>query len=186
MQTVHPVRGFTLIELMVVVVIVAILAAIAVPSYQAYIRKAHMSAAQQEMQKLAEQLERHRAKNYTYKGFDPSFLYADAANPSQNYYVSSTGKLELPLGATGSAVKYVIEILDADEKKPLTAEDVKNGKGEVTSTIAGYRWLIRAESKDAQNYSLLLTSQGTRCKNRTYNNIGYDSCGSIANGREEW
>ena len=40
--------GFTLIELMVVVVIVAIFAAIAIPSYQAQVRKAQAAQAQQE------------------------------------------------------------------------------------------------------------------------------------------
>ena len=44
-------RGFTLIELMVVLVIIAIIAAIAIPSYQAYARGVATSQAQQEMQK---------------------------------------------------------------------------------------------------------------------------------------
>ena len=40
--------GFTLIELMVVVVIVAIFAAITIPFYQSYIRRAETSKAKQE------------------------------------------------------------------------------------------------------------------------------------------
>lgn len=62
--------GFTLIELMVVIVIIAILAAIALPSYQAYTRRAIAAQAQQEMQRIAVLLERHKARNFSYKGFD--------------------------------------------------------------------------------------------------------------------
>lgn len=62
-------NGFTLIELMVVVVIVAIFAAIAIPSYQTYVRRAEASQAQQEMQKIAGLLERHKARNFSYKGY---------------------------------------------------------------------------------------------------------------------
>jgi len=42
-------RGFTLIELMIAVVIVAILAAVAWPSYQAYVQRGKRSEAQQLM-----------------------------------------------------------------------------------------------------------------------------------------
>lgn len=66
----NPASGFTLIELMVVVVVVAILAAIAMPSYQAYVRRAEASQAQQEMQRIATLLERHKARNFSYKGFN--------------------------------------------------------------------------------------------------------------------
>jgi type IV pilus assembly protein PilE len=40
-------RGFTLIELMIVVVVVGILAGIALPAYQSQVRKSNRSAAQQ-------------------------------------------------------------------------------------------------------------------------------------------
>ncbi len=61
--------GFTLIELMIRVAIVAIIAAIAIPSYDTYIRRADLSTAQQEMQKISALLEQHRARNFSYDGF---------------------------------------------------------------------------------------------------------------------
>lgn len=67
-------QGFTLIELMIVVVIIAIFAAIALPSYQAYTRKANAAFAQQEILKLADQLERHKTRNFSYKNFAPSTI----------------------------------------------------------------------------------------------------------------
>ena len=60
-------RGFTLIELMVTLLTLAILVAIAVPSYQSYARRATASAAKSEILKLAERLEQHKSRNFTYR-----------------------------------------------------------------------------------------------------------------------
>ena len=59
-------RGFTLIELMIVVVVVAILAAVAYPSYQNYIRKANRADAHQALLRVQLEQEKWRANNVAF------------------------------------------------------------------------------------------------------------------------
>ena len=165
-----PQLGFTLIELMVVVAIIAIIAAIAFPSYQAYTRRSSESLAQQEMQKIAEQLERHKAKNFTSRDFDPNFIY-DVSGAMTS--------VTLPRGATGSAIKYTLTIRDAEDSTKLLTDTGIRARG----------WAMRATAADARSYNLLMTSTGLRCKNKTSANIQFNTttkmweCGV---GGENW
>lgn len=61
-------RGFTLIELMVVVAVIAIIAAVALPSFTAQIRHSRRSAAQAALQQIGLFEERYRADNTAYLG----------------------------------------------------------------------------------------------------------------------
>ena len=149
--------GFTLIELMIVVVIVAIFAAVAIPSYQAYVLRADASRAQQQMQQIAVQLSRQKSRNFNYIGFS----------------TGATTPVILPVGATGSAIKYRITVRDGDDTtKTLT-----------DPTALGQNWVIRAEASDPNNFTYLFTSNGLRCKNKATSNVTYITCGT---GAEPW
>ena len=61
-------KGFTLIELMIVVAIIGILAAIAIPQFAAYRTKSYNSAAQSDLRNVLTTLEAHYADNQQYPG----------------------------------------------------------------------------------------------------------------------
>ena len=61
-------RGFTLVELVVVLAIVAILAAVAIPSYQGYVRRAACEDAKGVLAGAGNFMERYRAQNGSYLG----------------------------------------------------------------------------------------------------------------------
>lgn len=192
--------GFTLIELMIVIVVMAVLAAIAYPNYTQYMERRDLAIARQEALRIAAELERFKAKNFSYKGFDASYLYtyestdADGNHATASYYNKTTGQLLLPLGSTSSTAKYTLTLVDGGAAhKPLTI--VKGSDGQETAdseSVKGLSWVMSLERakdssgdpKQPRNYDLLLNSAGLRCMTKVKDTVtGYVNCGSYS---ESW
>jgi type IV pilus assembly protein PilE len=94
-MTARPQRGFTLIELMIVVAIVAILAAIAFPSYTQQVRKGRRVDAKSAMLDLAARQEKFFATNNRYS------VSGTTLNYGNNFPISLV---------TGSVTSYTMTV----------------------------------------------------------------------------
>jgi type IV pilus assembly protein PilE len=96
--------GFTLIELMITVVVISILAAIALPSYQSYVRQARRVEAQASLIDLQQSLEKWRVNNASYSGC-PSDSCSAPASDYYNFSVSSANATSYSLQAVATGTQ---------------------------------------------------------------------------------
>lgn len=81
-------RGFTLVELMIVVVIIAILVGIAYPLYTEQVRKAHRADGKSALMEIMQAEERYRTTEFTYTtDLDGDLGYSsDPVESDESYY----------------------------------------------------------------------------------------------------
>jgi len=102
--------GFTLIELVIAMVVVAILAAIAIPSYQAEVRKSHRTDAKTTLLDLAAREQRFYSAQNSFTASFVNLGYATAGNPASiaspaGYY---TITVNAPAPAAGANPTFTI------------------------------------------------------------------------------
>jgi type IV pilus assembly protein PilE len=112
------VRGFTLLELMIVVLVIAILAALALSGYQKQVRKARRAEAKQALGDMSLRQEKFRSNNTTYAACDALMSPSTCAafNLTLTYYnvavtFPSSGTCPVASGTApnkGSANSYIL------------------------------------------------------------------------------
>ncbi len=110
-------RGFTLIELMIVIGIVAILAAVAIPSYTDYVRRGRITEAISTLAGMRVKMEQYFQDNRTYVGScapgtiaplpGPTihWIYACPGPTLNTYLITATGVV----GSTMDGFQYTLD-----------------------------------------------------------------------------
>ena len=155
-------RGFTLIEMMIVVAIVGVLGAIAYPAYTSSVQKGRRAQARTELMSLMQQQERFATQNNTYLAFTSTLngtvvstvpinaatifkVYAgEASSNSQPYYILSAGLCTanpiptiadcVRLSATPTIADSIVNVLS------VTSTGVKTCTGTASSTDFKLCW----------------------------------------------
>jgi type IV pilus assembly protein PilE len=109
-------KGFTLIEVMIVVVVLGILSAIAIPSYQQYIARGHRAEAQAALLRGAQWMERHFAENNSYA----ANTAGTATTGTSGTFATAAGVARVPTD-TGVAQRYAITLAATATTYTLTA-----------------------------------------------------------------
>jgi type IV pilus assembly protein PilE len=109
-------RGFTLIEVMIVVVVVAILAAIAFPSYREYVLRTNRAVGKSMLTQVADRQEQFFAANKSY-----SNSLAQLGFPANPFFVDRRGQ---SAAADGAGVIYRISLVANNLTFTVTADPV--------------------------------------------------------------
>jgi type IV pilus assembly protein PilE len=132
------VRGFTLIELMIVIAVVAILAAIAIPVFTEQLRKSRRAEATRGLSDLQLRQEKWRNSHATYVGTDSSATDKTGLGlPISDFYDFS---LDSTASGTGFKVKAVAKAAQADDTGCATMTLQVAGSTVTKSPTTGRCW----------------------------------------------
>lgn len=92
-------KGFTLVELLVVLSIIGIMAAVGFPAYNDYVQRSHRVDLQAHLMQLASNLERYKSQQMSYTGVTLAMVNSNVAV----YPTAGTAKYNLALTLTPAA-----------------------------------------------------------------------------------
>jgi type II secretion system protein G len=104
-------RGFTIMELLIVIVVIGILAAIAVPAYNSFTAKAQSTACKANLRTIQTVIGIYYAEHGSYPADDADLQEADIeawTDADGNKYIDDASKLKCPTDDTYSLAAGVV------------------------------------------------------------------------------
>ena len=121
-------RGFTLIEVMIVVVIIGILAAVAVPQYKDYVTRSHLAEATTQLSALQVQINQLYQDTHSFASF-PLCTAADSST-SKNFTFSC--------GGTPDVSTFTLRAVGQGQMTGFTFQVDQNGVKSTAATPPGW------------------------------------------------
>lgn len=118
-------QGFSLIELMIVVAILGVLAAIAIPNYNAHVKKTKRNEMMIELQNIAKQIEAQKIVKGNYRSVTLTGLTGDYPKGNSPLYTVTISPTPLTSEWVLTATPKTGKQLDGDGNLTLSANGIK-------------------------------------------------------------
>ena len=146
MKSKNSLRGFALIELMIVVAIIAVLAAVAYPSYKEYVARSRRAEAKAVLVAAQQWMERFYTENFRYDKNSAGVAVTDATQFPSRFSVS-------PVPGQGSPMYDIAVVVTNNVRDVYSVTATRKAGTAMASDRCGNFAIDHLGRKDLTNYS---------------------------------